>query len=147
MGIVLCVSERLSAHTFVLTNRYTGEKTVVKVDPDKQGLYEDDQSIFCRFPEACPFLRMSDQSGKAYCTVHQTRPDMCRDFGCWRLLILKPDGGRAGRVMYRRYFCPDDPNLARIWEEQIRHIDDSDDEVWDNTIRMILVREGYSVLK
>ena len=147
MGTVLFVSEKSSSHISVLTNRYTGEKTVVEVDPDKYSLYEDDQNIFLRFPDACPFLRFHEQTGKAYCTVHQTRPDMCRDFGCWRLLFLKPDGSRAGRVMNRRYFCPDDPNLARIWKERIQDIDESDDDVWDSTVRVILSGKGYSVRK
>jgi hypothetical protein len=147
MGAVLFVSEKPSSRISVLTNRYTGEKTVVEVDPDKYSLYEDDQCIFRRFPDACPFLRFYEQTGKAYCTVHQTRPDMCRDFACWRLIILKSDGSRAGRVMNRRYFYPDDPDLARIWKERIRDINESDDVLWDRTVRVILSGEGYSVQK
>jgi hypothetical protein len=145
MGAVLFISEKLSSRISVLTNRYTGEKIVVEVDQDKLSLYDDDQSIFLRYPEACPFLRFHGQTGTAYCTVHQSRPEMCRDFGCWRLLILKPDGSRAGRVMCWRYFCPDDPDLARIWEERIRDIDESDDGVWDRMVQMILRGEGYLV--
>jgi hypothetical protein len=44
-----------------------------------------------------------------------------------------------------RYFCPDDPDLARIWEERIRDIDESDDGVWDRMVQMILRGEGYLV--
>lgn len=145
MGTVLHITGQLNSRESVLTNRYSGEKTVVEVDPDKYSLYDDDQSIFRTFPEACPFLRFHPQTGKASCTCHQTRPDMCRDFGCWRVLILKPDGSRAGRVMGWRYFCPDDPDLARIWEERIREINEPDDDIWDGAVRQILTREGYIV--
>lgn len=146
MGQVLFVSRDCGDRRYILTNRYTGEKTLVEVDPDKTALYEDRSSI-SRFPESCPFLRFREQDGRAYCTVHLTRSDMCRDFGCWRLLILKPDGSRAGRVMYRSHFCPDDPDLARLWEEQIRDIEEPGDDAWDRAVITILTGAGYSVRK
>jgi hypothetical protein len=144
MGQVLAICGHPDAGKYILSNQYTGEKTIVEVDPDKIGLYED-RSTISRFPEACPFLRFNREDGKAYCTVHKTRPDMCRDFGCWRILILKPDGLRAGRVMCRSHFCPDDPDLARLWEERIRPIDDPGGAEWDQAVIAILTGAGYNV--
>jgi hypothetical protein len=144
MGLVLSVSEQGGGGKYVLSNRYTGEKTIVEVDADKVDLFED-RSTTDQFPEACPFLRFLSMDGKAYCTVHLTRPDMCRDFGCWRLLILKPDGTRAGRVMCRSHFCPDDAGLARLWEERIRDLDDPGGEEWDRAVTTILTGAGYQV--
>ncbi len=144
IGQVLFVSRDDGDGTYVLTNRYTGEKTVVKVDPDKADLFAD-RSLAGTFPEACPFLRFRAGDGKACCTVHLTRPDMCRDFGCWRLLILKQDGSRAGRVMGLSHFCPDDPELARIWEEQVREAEDPGEESWISAVVSILHSAGYIV--
>ena len=62
-----------------------------------------DKRIFLDHPEACPFLRYRDDERKAYCCVHLTRPEICGDYGCWRLLILNSRGKRAGRVMYPPY--------------------------------------------
>ncbi|HON82114.1 MAG TPA: YkgJ family cysteine cluster protein [Methanoregulaceae archaeon] len=144
MGQVLVVCEDPGTKKYVLSNQYTGEKTTVEIDPDKVDLYED-RSTIERFPEACPFLRFNREDGRAYCTVHLTRPDMCRDFGCWRLLILRPDGRRAGRVMCQSHFCPDDSDLARLWEERIRPIDDPGGAEWDRSVISILTRAGYQV--
>jgi hypothetical protein len=142
MGEVLSIAEDYGGYRFLLLNRYTGEKSQVSIDQDKRSLYLDSDSL----PAACPFLRFGEPDGKAYCTVHQTRPEMCRDFGCWRLLILDPAGKRAGRVMQRRYFCPEEPALALIWEDKVRHIDEPDDQQWDRAVIRILTREGYTVL-
>lgn len=141
MGEVLSVVEDCGGYRFLLLNRYTGEKSQVSIDQDKRSLYLDSDSL----PAACPFLRFGPE-GTAYCTVHQTRPEMCREFGCWRLLILDPAGNRAGRVMQRRHFCPEEPALALIWEEKVRDIDEPDDQQWDRMVIRILTREGYTVL-
>jgi len=143
MGEVLSILEDYGEYRFLLLNRYTGEKSQVSIDPDKRSLYFDSESL----PEACPFLRITHPDEKAYCTVHGTRPEMCREFGCWRLLILDASGNRAGRVMQQRHFCPDDPALARIWEEEIRNRDETDDQQWDRSVIRILNREGYTVLR
>ena len=78
-----------------MCNEYTGEETAVTVDPDKVLLFLD-RSIFEELPEACPFFRTDQKTGKAYCTVHLTRPEICRDYGCWRLLISISGGGGPG---------------------------------------------------
>jgi Fe-S-cluster containining protein len=79
---------------FLVNNQYTGEKTKVIIDSDKHDLFLN-KSIFLDQPDACPFLRYKSDDGKAYCSVHLTRPEICRDYGCWRLLILDARGMRA----------------------------------------------------
>jgi len=127
-------------------NEYTGEETEVSVDPDKVQLFLD-RSIFEELPEACPFFRTDRKTGKAYCTVHLTRPDLCREYGCWRMLILNFRGGRAGRIMYQRHLASDDAILSRLFEQCINNIDEPDDAAWDNKVIHILSRAGYSVRK
>jgi Fe-S-cluster containining protein len=127
-----------------LCNQYTGEKTAVSVDPDKISLYCD-TSIFLKRPEACPFFRYDAPSAKGYCTIHLTRPEICRDYGCWRLLILDDHNKRAGRIMCRRHLASEDEALTRLFEEQINHLADSDDAAWDDRVIRILVRAGYTV--
>lgn len=141
MGEVLSVLEDYGGYRFLLVNRYTGEKTPVEIDQDKRSLFMEQDAI----PAACPFLRFRNQVG--YCTVHRTRPEMCRDFGCWRLLILDKAGKRAGRIMQARFFSPEDPCLALLWEERIRPLDEEDDEAWDSEVISILSREGYTVTR
>jgi len=145
MGQVHIIKETLGEYEFLINNQYTGEKTRVIVDEDKHQLFAD-KNIFLKQPEACPFLRYRKGEQKAYCTVHITRPEICRDYGCWRLLILDASGSRAGRIMFQRTFFSDDENLTRLWKTVIDPISDIDDATWDTKIRRILSCAGYTLL-
>jgi uncharacterized protein len=146
MGQVHTIKETRSDFEFLVNNQFTGEKTLVIVDQDKHDLFFD-KSIFLNEPEACPFLRYQEADSKAYCTVHLTRPEICRDYGCWRLLILNSQGLRAGRIMYKRAFFSEDSILTRLWKECIEPLEEPDDELWDAQITCILIKSGYTVRK
>jgi Fe-S-cluster containining protein len=144
LGLVHTIHTRLGDYRFIVNNQYTGEKTTVSVDPDKRALYTD-KSIFRERPEACPFFRYDGAAAKGYCTVHLTRPAICRDYGCWRLLILDTDGRRAGRIMDRRHLAADDEALTRLFADQIDPLIEADDAAWDRRVMDVLVRAGYTV--
>jgi Fe-S-cluster containining protein len=144
LGLVHTIKEKRGNDEFLVNNEYTGEKTGVRIDPGRAALFAD-QSIFKMLPEACPFLRFEPGSGKGFCTVHLTRPAICRDFFCWRLLILDGAGSWVGRIMYQRYFCSDDPVLTTIWNQSVRTLDEPDDRVWEENMVHIITRAGYVV--
>ena len=144
MGQVHTIKEIRGEFEFLVNNQYTGEKTVVIIDPEKHNLFED-KSIFLEQPEACAFLRYHPEDRKAYCTVHLTRPEICRDYGCWRLLILNSRGTRAGRIMYQRVFFSDEDELTRLWRRSIDVLNEPDDGIWEEKIRAILTRAGYTI--
>lgn len=144
LGLVHKVIEESGDYHFLVNNQYTGEKTAVVVDPDKVSLYND-PSIFSERPEACPFFRYDAPSAKGYCTVHQTRPEICRDYGCWRILILNSAGKRAGRIMSQRFLASEDETLTRIFEEEINNVAGCDDADWDARLFRKLSMAGYRV--
>jgi Fe-S-cluster containining protein len=144
LGLVHTIKEKRGNDEFLVNNEYNGEKTVVRLDPGKAALFAD-QSIFETLPEACPFLRFEQGNGKGLCTVHRTRPGICRDFFCWRLLILDGAGTWIGRIMYQRYFCSDDPILTGIWNQSVRTLDEPDDIVWEEKMVQIITKAGYRV--
>jgi Fe-S-cluster containining protein len=146
MGQVHDIKETHNDFKFLVNNQYTNEKTVVIVDQDKHHLIAD-KSIFLELPEACPFLRYYPKDKKAYCTVHLTRPEICRDYGCWRLLILNSRGLRAGRIMYQRTFFSDDADLTLLWMTCIDNLTEPDDAIWEKMITKILINAGYTVRK
>ena len=146
LGLVHIIQEECGDHRFLVRNQYTGERTLVTVDPDKIALY-DDTGIFAERPEACPFFRYDHTTETGYCTVHLTRPGICRDYGCWRLLILDSRGKRAGRIMCQRHLASEDEALTRLFEEKINPVTGMDDEAWDALITRILVTAGYTVRK
>ena len=144
LGLVHSIREEYGDFRFLIYNQYTGEKTRVTVDPDKIALFCD-RSIFQERPEACPFFRYDPAARKGYCTVHLTRPEICRDYGCWRLLILDPEGRRVGRIMGQRHLASEDEALDRLLEEQINHAREPDDARWDEQVIRVLVGAGYTV--
>jgi len=146
LGLVHSIRQDRGNGRFLLHNQYTGDEQEVVLDSDKADLYAD-RSTFSREPEACPFFRFNPVDGRGYCTIHRTRPEICRDFSCWRLLILDPAGNRAGRVMFIRTLVTDDPVLRAIWEESLDTIGDAEDAAWDDLMIAAVSRAGYSVRK
>ncbi|MGB9176345.1 MAG: YkgJ family cysteine cluster protein [Methanoregula sp.] len=144
LGLVHIIQEDYGNYRFLLNNQYTGEKTTVTVDPDKITLFHD-TGIFRERPEACPFFRYDRAPAKGYCTVHLTRPEICRDYGCWRLLILGAGGKRAGRIMGRRHLASEDEALTRLFEVHINHLVEPDDAAWDERVIRVLGAGGYTV--
>jgi Fe-S-cluster containining protein len=144
LGLVHTIREDLGDFRYLVNNEYSGEKTVVAIDPDKVALFRD-RSIFGERPEACPFFRYDRTAEKGYCTVHLTRPEICRDYGCWRILILDSAGKRAGRIKCRRFLASDDERLTKLVEEQINAVDEPDDAAWDERLTRVLTAAGYTV--
>jgi len=114
------------------------------IDPDKRDLFQD-KTIFKKFPQTCPFFRHHPDSDNAYCTVYQTRPEICRDYGCWRLLILNHRGRRVGRINYIRTLRSEDPLLTRTWDDCIENYQEPDDKIWEDRMIRILRYAGYTV--
>ncbi|QYZ78093.1 YkgJ family cysteine cluster protein [Methanofollis formosanus] len=144
LGDVHVVTEACGDGRFVMLNRYTGEEHAVRIDPDKLHLFPD-RSISERWPQACPFLRDDPAQNRICCIIHLTRPEICREYACWRLLILNARGRRVGRVMERRHLATDDPGLAAFWERSIRTIREDDDAGWDERAIEALTQAGYRV--
>ena len=145
MGYVFEIIADHGGYAYTLRNRELGELTEVQVAEGMVPLFQD-RSIFSRYPDACPFLRF-DQEGMAFCTVHLTRPGLCRIYGCWRLLVEDCRGRRAGRVMQAGQVSFDDELLRHIWENHIRPLDRTDDEAWQRKVIRILQRFGYTVIR
>lgn len=146
MGYVFAITEEYGNYEYLLKNEYLGDTSRVTVAPEMVPLFED-RSIFESFPRACPFLRIDRTEGKAFCTVHETRPELCRIYGCWRMLILDWRGRRAGRVMHGSSVSFDDGLLRHIWDSRIRDMDSADDEEWQRKVIRILQRFGYTVIR
>lgn len=144
MQDVYRIIEECGDHTFVVHNHYTGDADTVRVDPDKIALFEDKSSIE-KLPGACRFLRFDAETKNASCTIHQTRPDICRDYCCWRLLILDANGKQAGRVMYRTMLVPDDEALGQLWERVHPRLEGLCGADWDDEVIRILTASGYRV--
>jgi Fe-S-cluster containining protein len=145
MGDVIGILEQVGPTEFAIWYKITGEERRVWIDPDKMDLFFT-QEIHNHRPMACPFLR-ERSTGSAICTVHYTRPDLCRQYSCFRILVLGPDGARLGRVVDgSRYFTTMDPDLKALWNREIAGIEIAEDQ-WEAFVEQILVRAGYRVIR
>jgi len=70
----------------------------------------------------CIFLRKDRQSSGFSCAIYSSRPTICREFQCYRMVIYNPDRQVCGTVIGRNELKTTDENLAKLWKEQIAHL-------------------------
>ena len=133
IGQVFSIIRQLDEFRFLLRNEYTGDTREVEVAPPLRRLFSE-SLIPKEWENPCPFLRMDHPLGLSFCTVHQTRPDVCREYQCWRVLVLDREGRRVARVMERRYLCLEDEGLRGKWEEFRESADGLEGEDWDRAV-------------
>ena len=144
LGLVHVIAKQTKDDEFLLQNEYTGERTQVLIDPDKQELFSD-KSIFEAYPDSCPFFRFKETEKKGYCTCHLTRPTICHDYSCWRILILDPTGVRVGRIMGWRHLCAEHEDINTIWKNNSHRLSSLSDEEWDISVIRLFQKHGYRV--
>jgi hypothetical protein len=144
MGEIISIREKTGDCEFRIGYSATGEERTVNLDPDKKNLFFSENA---KTTMACPFLR-EDNSGRVICTVHSSRPELCRQYSCFRILILDAEGRRAGRVLDKtRYLTATDLQLQEIWARECRSLPIADEARWEEEVGNILTRAGYCVIK
>jgi len=144
MGDIIGIDEQTGPDTYRIRFSVTGEERRVTLDPDKKDLFLT-REIAQSHPTACPFLRFRDS--RAFCTVHATRPGLCRQYGCFRVLILDHSGRHIGMVRDgSRSFSSLDPALHELWDREIQGTDIPDEAAWERFVRDVFSRAGYRVV-
>lgn len=146
MGEVIGIKEETGHLRFRIYYKITGEERIVSVDAGKEDLFHRKDIKKVR-PMACPFLRESEE-GMVICTVHLTRPDLCRQYSCFRLLVLDPQGNRIGRVVAgTRYFITTDSKLRTFWNRAVEGVTVPDEGEWENFVDQVCTSAGYRVIR
>jgi len=146
MGDIIGIEERIDAARFRIRFFVTGEERLVTLDPDKASLFCS-QDIEKIRPMACPFLRFPEPR-QACCTVHQTRPDLCRQYACFRILFLDGKGIPVGKIPDgSRMLSTQDASLRTLWLQKIDGIDIPGESVWEAYVDEIFSRAGYRVVR
>lgn len=146
MGEIIEIREVLDPGSFRIGFSVTGEERIVSVDPEKRELFQV-QGIKTLRPMACPFLRKAGNK-KFVCSVHKSRPELCRRYSCYRILVLDSQENRIGRVTdASRYFTTADADLRRIWNREIAGAVIPDEETWEEHVEQTFTRAGYRVMR
>ena len=93
--------------------------------------------------KGCPFMK-KNQSGDGFtCAIYATRPRICREFRCYRMVISDDKGHECGRIMGTHDLKTSDETLARIWRDEIASLPEL--KAGRNTQRVIdiLAAHGY----
>jgi len=146
MGEIIGIREEIRPFHYRIWFTTTGEERTVTVDADKHELFSG-QDITTLRPMACPFLRQS-APGTFICSVHDSRPDLCRQYSCFRILVMDGKGKKIGRVMdATRYFTTMDPTLHELWQKEIANVEIPDEQRWEERVDIVLSRAGYRLIK
>jgi len=96
---------------------------------------------------ACPFL-LEAGNKKFICSVHASRPELCRQYSCYRILVLDSHGKQIGRVTEAsRYLSTTDENLRTLWNREIAIIAIADEKCWEEHVKQTLAQAGYNVIQ
>ena len=146
MGEIISIQEQIDRYEYRI-GFTDGEERIVSVDPDKRDLFLNQQGDTDKISPACPFLRRRAPHERI-CTVHASRPELCRMYLCSRILVLRDDGSKAGRVPYgTRFFTTEDRVLLDLWRRTIRNVTIPDDDQWEKKVEDIFTRAGYRVIR
>ena len=73
--------------------------------------------------DGCIFSRKNPDGPGFICAIYPTRPTICREFRCYRMLIHHAGSGELrGKVLGINELKSADPDLVRLWTEKVSQI-------------------------
>ena len=153
-GSFITIERQLSDRDYYCRYSVTSDLIPVHVDAE----YEDEVSernssrsgpgIAVAGKNPCPFLCRKKDGDGFICAVYATRPQVCREFRCYRMLIYDTNGRPTGKVIGANDIHTSDEALARLWTAEIMsvphpHPAGTNDPAWVKTVTGILAAHGY----
>lgn len=144
MGEIISIQDQIGPWKFRI-GFTDGEERIVSVDPDKYELFRK-QDRTEKKTIACPFLRKTSGE-KRICTVHASRPGLCRAYVCSRIFILDKNGKKAGRVRNgSRILVTKDRSLLDLWNTTVRDLQIHSEEEWESMVEDVVQNAGYTII-
>jgi Fe-S-cluster containining protein len=96
----------------------------------------------------CPFLCSNPDGNGFTCGIYDNRPQVCREFRCYRMLVYDRDNRLIGKVIGAGEINTSDETLARLWKEQIAsipyaHAKGGNDPAWVKKVTAILAAHAF----
>lgn len=124
-GEFIKIERQLTGRDFYCRFGITNEIFLVHVQPEfadeiGERFLEQDEKGKEPARKGCVFLCKNPEGKGFACAIYPTRPNICREFKCYRMLIHhKPSGEVRGRVIGINELRTQDEILAAIWKEKI----------------------------
>jgi len=124
-GEFIRIERKLTDRDYYCRYGITNELFLVHVQPGSADEISDEYSEEGETKgdpaqRGCIFMR-KNPAGKGFaCAIYPTRPSICREFRCYRMLIHHtPSGELRGKVIGTSELRTDDEILAAIWKDKI----------------------------
>jgi hypothetical protein len=127
-GEFIKIERQLTEKDYYCRYGITGEIFPVHVQPEfadeiDEEFADSDPKKTGSSRKGCIFMRKNPEGKGFACAIYPTRPNICREFECYRMLIHhQPDGEMRGKVIGINELRTHDEILAAIWNEKIAHL-------------------------
>ncbi|MDP2798214.1 MAG: YkgJ family cysteine cluster protein [Methanoregula sp.] len=141
-GALIKIERQLTSRDYYCRYGIKNELFLAHIEGD----YADSQPPSPKVGEpmkGCPFMRKKTDGKGIACAIYTTRPRVCREFRCYRMLIYNRDGHECGRIMGRHELKTEDETLSEIWKEEITPLPRHDDAHWEKLVMAALAALGY----
>jgi Fe-S-cluster containining protein len=172
-GEFITIERQINSCDYYCRFGITREFFSVHVQPEHADaiaeVYEDGESRGDKNRKKCIFLLKEGQDDGFTCAIYPSRPHICREFQCYRMVIYNTEQQVCGRVIGRNELKTADENLSALWKEKViplrspasrsphplthkysypdteSHIHGShvNDSAWADTVVAILKAHGY----
>jgi hypothetical protein len=127
-GEFIKVERQITEQDYFCRYGITNELFQVHVPPEYAGefadTFEEMQDSIKNTPrKGCVFTRKNPDGPGFICMIYPTRPTICREFLCYRMLIKDHQTGEIrGKIIGINELRTDDKILAAIWREKIAQL-------------------------
>jgi len=142
-GDFIKIERQLTSRDYYCRYGIKNEMFLAHVEVDYIGDYPVESKDSNKTKKGCPFMHKSLSGSGFACAIYATRPQVCKEFRCYRMLIFDRDGHECGRILGRNQLKTTDEALGRIWNEEIEPIPYREGSRWEKMVIDTLATHGY----
>lgn len=123
-GEFIDIERKLSERDYYCRYGITNELFLVHIQPEYADeiaeVFEDkDITKSEEHKNRCIFMQKNKNGKGVVCVIYPTRPTICKEFRCYRMLIQNPKGELVGKVIGHNELKTTDEELKEIWKDHI----------------------------
>jgi uncharacterized protein len=151
-GEFIKIERKLTDRDYYCRYGITNDLVLVHVQPEYadavSGTWSEQKPGSENAEKKCTFLQKNPAGNGFVCTIYPTRPPVCREFRCYRMLIHNSGGDLVGRVIGQNEIKTRDEVLAALWKDQVSHLPHNNkpnapDTAWMTSVMAVLEKNGY----
>jgi uncharacterized protein len=153
LGSSITIERKLNDRDYYCRSRIDNTLFLAHVDPKYRREIPDELATegsrqTGRENRPCVFLRKNLEGDGTRCAIFPTRPQVCREFRCYRMLVYNNSGHLSGKVIGAGEISTSDEVLSRLWKEKIAsiphaHPAGANDPVWVKKATGVLAAHVY----